>query len=152
LIACSFTLNSEPLSKFNAGSLSFPAYSGLAPYINKRSAVCTVDLGPLPPGDYYIFDRQSGGFLGSLYDAIGRRDGWFALHAIDGKIDDETYCNNVKRGAFRLHPKGATGNSRGCIVIEQQADFNQLRAFLTSVKPQPIKGSNLLAYGKVTVK
>jgi hypothetical protein len=152
MFQCTFELNGEPTSKFVAGAASYPAFSGLYPNINKRASACLPDLGPIPPGEYYIFDRQSGGRLGWLYDAIGRRDGWFALYAADSRIDDETYCDQVKRGAFRLHPKGATGNSKGCIVIEHQADFNHLRALLTSVKPQPVKGASFLAYGKVSVK
>lgn len=77
---------------------------------------------------------------------------WFALYAIDGKIDDETYCNQVKRGNFRLHPKGPRGISEGCITIEKLADFNYIRALLKSVAPAVIPGSDLKAYGKVVVK
>lgn len=152
MFECTFELNGEPLSSFKVGASTYPAFSGLEPYVNKRSAACMENLGPIPPGEYFIFDRQSGGLLGPLRDALRDRSGWFALHAIDGKIDDEAYCEAVKRGAFRLHPKGRLGISQGCIVIDTQADFNRLATLLKSVKPQPVKGSDLLAYGRVRVK
>jgi hypothetical protein len=148
MFQCTFELNGEPLSHFKAGSLSYPAYSGLAPHKNQRTAACMSNVGPIPPGEYYIFDRQSGGIFGRILDSFGRHEGWFALHAIDGKIDDETFCQEVKRGAFRLHPKGF-GISKGCIAIERH--FDQLSTMLRSVKPTAIKGSDLLAYGKVSV-
>jgi hypothetical protein len=152
MFQCTFELNGEPLSKFVAGTASYPAFSGLKPHINSRSAACFPDAGPIPPRQYYIFDRQSGGRLGALRDTFGGRDDWFALHTIDDKIDDETLCDQIKRGAFRLHPKGMYGISKGCIVIERKADFDHLRAHLKSMKPQPVKGSGLLAYGRVVVK
>jgi hypothetical protein len=149
---CTFELNGEPLSQFKIGSLSFPAFSGKDSYVNKRTAACIADLGPIPPGEYYIFDRQSGGRLGRFVDSLGRHQGWFALHAIDGRIDDETFCQGVKRGHFRLHPKGAAGISRGCIAIEHQADFCRIHAMLKSIQPTPVNGSDLLAYGTVRVR
>jgi hypothetical protein len=139
------------MSKLEVGSLSFPAFSGLKPHVNQRTAACMADIGPIPPGEYYIFDRQSGGRIGALLDSLGRHDGWFALHAMDGTIDDESFCQGVRRGEFRLHPKGAYGASRGCIVVDNRADFCQIHAMLKSTRPLPVKGSNLLAYGKVAV-
>ncbi len=68
---CSFELNDKPMSAFR--------------------------MGLIPPGIDYIFDRPSGGLLGPLQDLFNDHSYWFALYAIDGKIDDETYCNKVKR-------------------------------------------------------
>lgn len=147
---CTFELNGEPLSNFKVGALSFPAFSGQNTSRNKRSAACMINVGPIPTGEYYIFDRQSGGRLGRFLDGFGRHEGWFALHTIDGTIDDETWCEGVKRGAFRLHPKGM-GISKGCIAIEHQPDFCQLHAMLKSIRPIAVKGSDLLAYGKLRV-
>lgn len=76
---------------------------------------------------------------------------WFALYAIDGKIDDETFCNQLARGHFRLHPKGPRGISEGCITIEKLADFHHIRAILKSTSASAVPGSNLRAYGKVVV-
>lgn len=147
-----FELNDQALSPLRMGAFDYPAFSGQAPYVNKRHAACLAEVGPIPPGTYYLLDRESGGLLGSLWDRIKNRKDWFALYAIDQKIDDYTYCNEVERGNFRLHPKGRIGVSKGCIVLEKHADFLQLRAFLTSAKPVPIPGSKLKAYGKVVVR
>lgn len=72
---CAFILNEKPLSDFIvggtrfAGGARFPAFSGLNSSRNKRAHACFVGTGPIPPGQYWIFDRQSGGQLGALRDA-----------------------------------------------------------------------------------
>jgi len=109
MIDCTFELNGKPMSAFKCGATSFPAFSGLGEHVNRRTSACILNAGPIPPGAYYIFDRQSGGLLGPLRDLFTGRDIWFALYAIDNEIDDETYCKQVKRGLFRLHPKGPFG-------------------------------------------
>ncbi|MCF6325258.1 MAG: DUF2778 domain-containing protein [Gammaproteobacteria bacterium] len=152
MIDCKFELNGKPMSTFWCGAASFPAFSGLEEQVNQRLFACAANSGPIPPGTYYIFDRQSGGLLGSFRDMFNDHSNWFALHAIDGKIDDETYCNKVKRGAFRLHPKGDLGISQGCITIDSKADYQFLRGILKNSKQKPVPGSELLAYGKVTVR
>ncbi|HEV7929221.1 MAG TPA: DUF2778 domain-containing protein [Nitrosospira sp.] len=149
---CTFELNGEPLSNFKVGSLSFPAFSGKSPWVNSRAGACMKDAGPIPPGEYYIFDRQSGGGLGALYDMARQRYGWFALHRVDEAIDDEAWCEKIKRGKFRLHPKGQLGISEGCIVIEKENDFTFMSTIIRRARPEQVKGSKLLAYGKVTVK
>ena len=149
---CTFELNGKPMSTFKCGVSSFPAFSGIGKHINRRFSACITNKGPIPPGTYYIFDRQSGGLLGAFYDMFNDRSNWFALHAIDGKIDDETYCKEVKRGAFRLHPKGDVGISRGCITIESRTDYQFLRTVLRNSPPQAVPGSTLKAYGKVVVR
>lgn len=149
---CSFTLNNKPMSAFKIGSLSFPAFSGLAGHANQRSSACLSGLGPIPPGWYYIFGRQSGGRLGPLWDLLDDRSEWFALHAIDSRIDDEAYCDEVRRGAFRLHPNGVQGISHGCIVIESLCNFHHLRTILSSTAAQPVGGTSLKAYGRVVVQ
>ena len=152
MIDCTFVLNGKPMSVFRCGATSFPAFSGFGKHINQRASACFASEGPIPPGTYYIFDRQSGGLLGPFYDMFNEHSDWFALHAIDGKIDDETYCNKVKRGAFRLHPKGSRGISEGCITIEKKTDFQFLRTILKGSTPVAVPGSTLKAYGKVVVR
>jgi hypothetical protein len=147
-----FELNSQPLSALKHGAISFPAFSGLGNHVNRRIAVCIANEGPIPTGTYYIVDRQTGGLLGPVRDMFGKHSDWFALYAIDGKIDDEVYCEKVKRGNFRLHPKGVYGISQGCITIESTADFQRLRLILKNSKQESVPGSNLFAYGKVVVK
>jgi len=152
MIDCTFKLNGKPMSIFQCGAVSFPAFSGLGKHANQWGSACLVSEGPIPPGTYYIFDRQSGGLLGPFRDMFDDHSNWFALHAIDSKIDDETFCNKVKRGAFRLHPKGGLGVSEGCITIDSRTDFQRLRAILTNTKPSAVPGSTLMAYGKVWVR
>ena len=52
---------------------------------------------------------------------------------------------------FRLHPRGTTGISEGCVTINSLTDFAQLKAILRSVRPSPIFGSKDLAYGVMVV-
>jgi hypothetical protein len=152
MFQCSFELNGKPMSQFKIGAMPFPAFSGFGKDVNSRSFACAPNMGPIPPGTYYIVDRESGGVLGPLWDRIKGRKNWFALYAIDGKIDDITYCNQIERGNFRLHPKGAAGISKGCIVVESHSDFNRLSTILRGSKPMRIADTNHHAYGKVVVK
>lgn len=152
MIDCTFALNGKLTSIFKCAASSFPAFSGYGRHINQRGSACLLGAGPIPPGTYYIFDRQSGGVLGAFYDMFNDHSDWFALHAIDKKIDDETYCSKVKRGAFRLHPKGMRGISEGCIAIEKKTDFQRLRTILKGSPPIAVPGITLKAYGKVVVR
>lgn len=152
MLRCSFELNGKPMSMVNVYARQFPAFSGLGAHANRREFACHAGVGPIPPGLYYIIDRQSGGMLGPLRDLFSNKSDWFALYAADGKIDDETLCNKVKRGSFRLHPKGSLGISQGCITIDSRADFNILRARLKASSQIAIPGSALMAYGQMTVK
>jgi hypothetical protein len=151
---CTFTLNGKPMSKFVCGPTPYDAYSGLAGFVNSRSSACTAQVGPIPPGRYYIIDRESGGARQRFREAFGMSDpkaNWFALYADDGKVDDATFCQQVKRGNFRLHPQGPAGISQGCIVIDHVARFDHLNLFLRSVEPTAVKGADIKAYGVVTV-
>lgn len=152
MIDWTFELNNKPMSAFKSGAISFPAFSGLEEHRNSRISACMASVGPIPPGTYYIFDRQSGGLLAPLREMFNDKSQWFALYAVDGKIDDETLCNKVKRGAFRLHPKGIAGRSEGCITIDKVADFHHISAMLRGACQAEIPGSKLKAYGKVVVK
>lgn len=151
MIDCSFELNGKPISALKCGTVSFPAFSGYDKNANQPQSACQSGIGPIPPGAYYILDRQSGGLLGYLRDMFSDRKEWFALYAIDKEIDDITYCNEVKRGNFRLHPKGPLGISQGCITVESLDDFKRLRSILKESEQTSIPGTNLKAYGKVTV-
>jgi len=68
MIDCKFELNNKPMSTFWCGAASFPAFSGLGKHVNHRAFACHPNLGPIPPGTYYIFDRQSDGLLGPFRD------------------------------------------------------------------------------------
>ncbi|HYD60251.1 MAG TPA: DUF2778 domain-containing protein [Noviherbaspirillum sp.] len=151
MVECTFELNGKPLSALKCKSLELAAFSGKGEYVNQRRYACSYGAGPIPPGVYYVVDRESGGMLGGLRDFFNGRNKWFALYAADAKIDDEMFCNNVIRGRFRLHPKGPLGISEGCIVIDEAAQFENLRAMLTGSLSREIPGSSFKAYGKVTV-
>jgi Protein of unknown function (DUF2778) len=152
ILSATFELNDLPMSAFKLGATSLPAFSGLGEFANKRAKACVRGLGPIPPGRYYIIDRQSGGLLGSIRDFFTGREDWFALYAADGLINDETFCNGLKRGNFRLHPKGILGRSEGCITIDKLADFFRLRAILKSARPTAMPRSALKSYGMLVVK
>ena len=151
MIDCKFELNDKPMSTFWCGATKFPAFSGLGAHVNRRASMCILSQGPIPTGTYYIFDRQSGGLAGPLLDLFTGKDQWFALHAVDQQIDDETFCSEVKRGNFRLHPKGDRGISQGCITIDSKTDFQFLRTILKGTKQEAVPSSKFLAYGKVVV-
>jgi len=146
MLNCAFELNGKPMSSLHCGAVSFPAFSELGAHTNRREYACHANVGPIPPGTYYILDRQSGGLLGPLRDMFNDRRDWFALYAIDEKIDDITYCNKVKRGSFRLHPKGPLGISEGCITIESHSDFQRLRAMLKGSAQAEIPGTSLKVF------
>jgi hypothetical protein len=112
MIECTFELNDKPMSELKCDAKAFPAFSGYGAHVNRRASACLSGLGPIPPGTYYILDRQSGGLLGPLRDYFSGHSNWFAFYANDGKVDDETFCNSVKRGNFRLHPKGPLRHQR----------------------------------------
>jgi Protein of unknown function (DUF2778) len=149
---CSFLLNDKPLSELKCGTESFSAFSGLGSHVNRRSSACIQGVGPIPLGSYYIIDRQSGGLLAPLRDFFSGHETWFALYAIDSKIDDETFCDTIKRGNFRLHPKGSLGISKGCITINKPAEFALLRARIKGSTQFTIPGTSMKAYGKVVVR
>ncbi len=117
-----------------------------------------ISKGPLPKGVYYIVDRESGGHLGWLRDVVKdmgnntHRADWFALYRNDGKIDDETIVNGIRRAHFRLHPMGSRRISNGRITLPSVSQFAKLRAFLKSQPMFDVPGTKLKAYGRVTVK
>lgn len=147
-----FLLNGEPMSTLRGSVLSVPAFSGLDGDINECASVCFKNKGPIPPGRYYIVDRPTGGRLGTVRDWWTGRSEWFALFADDGSIDDWTLCEEVRRGRFRLHPRGPRGLSLGCITVDRRQDFLRVRALLLDTPQTAIPDSELMAYGTVTVR
>lgn len=154
-IACTFALNRQATTLLScAGVGIFPAFSGREAGRNNPAAVGKPALGPLPPGRYYIVDRQSGGRLGWLYEMMQGvygtdRSSWFALYRNDGLIDDATMVDGVRRGAFRLHPIGPRGLSEGCITMTRQSDFDMLRAALKKTATKEVAGAKV--YGTIDV-
>lgn len=133
------------------------AYSGHGKGVDNPNDVADVGVGAIPPGTYYLVDRQSGGRLGWLRDAVGPSVGttdrrlWFMLWNPYG--GDATMIHGIRRGNFRLHPDGPHHESDGCITVKNPADFDRLQRHIRSFAPDmPIPGSAMKAYGRVEVR
>ncbi len=134
------------------GASSFDAFSGLGKHVNRFQSECIPNQGPIPRGEYYIFDRQIGGRFAWLWDIVhSHKKDWFALYPADEKIDDERLCDEIKRGAFRLHPKGDFGISEGCITVESWTDYQRVKSLFKCTKKEKMPGSDLDCYGSVRV-
>ena len=149
---CTFELNDQDMSELKWGVRRYKAFSGYNGYKNQRLQVCVRDFGPIPAGRYYIVDRPTGGLLGPIRDWVTGKDEWFALFKDDSSIDDEMLCDELKRGNFRLHPKGPAGISRGCITFEHAQEFDSFRETVLNQEKFAIPNSSFQAYGTVTVK
>lgn len=158
-IQCTFRLNNKPISVLHCDGVGdFAAFSGNKSEIDNPAAVAIPDVGPLPPGRYYIVDRGSGGLFAHIRDFFmdlinhTDRDKWFALYRDDGNVDDWTYINDVGRGHFRLHPHGLANISDGCITLADPPAFYRLRDRLLHTTLIPIPGGKGFAYGTVEVQ
>ena len=158
MIRCTFRLNGSGLSTLSCpGYGFFHAYSGeVGPHRNNPDSADVKDIGPLPPGQYYIVTRGTGGIGTHVSDFFGSvvsgsdRSVWFALYRNDNSIDDLTFIDQVKRGNFRLHPAGYKGVSHGCITLPSKDHFTILREALLNT-PQIKISSTLNAFGTVQV-
>jgi len=149
MLNCRFRLNGAPVSELIIDEFGiFPAFSGSGAFVNDPASHCLVGIGPIPLGKYYIFDRENGGRTKFLKDLFGFRSDWFALYAIDGEIDDATWCEKVERGEFRLHHGGI---SEGCITVMDSAQYVTLHHMIKAHGARPVKGSKLHAYGILEV-
>jgi hypothetical protein len=148
------------LSIYGAGV--FTAFSGNGIYRNRGGCTAVKDNGPLPAGKYWIVDRPAGGLLSQteafiastttrLRGSPSDRSEWFALYRDDGLIDDYTWINGVRRGNFRLHPIGASGNSFGCITLPSLANFETIRRALLHTTRIDAGRSGLKSYGWIEV-
>ncbi|WP_263064080.1 DUF2778 domain-containing protein [Dickeya dadantii] len=147
----------------NFSPLSFPgfgtylAFSGNNQYRNHSGCTAIPNNGPIPAGKYWIVDRPTAGlrsktitFFKDIASGIKHAE-WFALYQDDGIIDDYAWVNGVKRGNFRLHPRGRGGISEGCITLQHITDFYALRNFLLHTTMIKIPRTNLSAYGTIEV-
>ena len=112
----SLILNGADYAPFNLFGVGvFMAFSGKGLCRNAISCMANAGYGPIPPGKYWIVDRQEGNwfsqkrleFKDSTNKILGRREfgksDWFALYRDDWGIDDGTWVEDVYRGLFRLH-------------------------------------------------
>lgn len=157
MIHCTFRLNGNALSNLSCPGIGFfPAYSGNAgQHRNNPESVAVKNIGPLPPGKYYIVDRPRSlsthinDIFATEYTGSDRSI-WYALYRIDGKVDDRTFIENVERGNFRLHPAGYKGISNGCITLPSPSHFAVLREALQRT-PTLMVSASLKAYGTIQV-
>ncbi|MFP6561694.1 DUF2778 domain-containing protein [Paraburkholderia sp. B3] len=133
------------------------AYSGHDRGRDSPVDVADVGVGAIPPGTYYIVDRQSGGRMGWLRDMLGPFVGttdrrlWFMLW--NPYTGDSTMINGIRRGNFRLHPDGPHHESDGCITVKNPAEFDRLQHHIRQHAPDlPVPGSDMKAYGQVDVR
>ncbi|MBG0551189.1 DUF2778 domain-containing protein [Enterobacter hormaechei] len=113
LLQCFFHLNGGTYATLSVPGVGFfPAFSGNGDATNRAESANIPDIGPLPPGRYYILLRGLGGWYTQTKDSVNafftgsNRNEWFALYRDDGLINDETFVKGVRRGEFRLHPIG----------------------------------------------
>lgn len=157
LLHCTFHLNGKKYGTLSCPGVGFfPAFSGNGSAINDADNTMLKDIGPLPCGRYYIVLRGRGGTFARYRDEANAlftgsdRSTWFALYRDDGKIDDATFINGVKRGMFRLHPVGPSGLSKGCITLYNQQDFAILSKALLCTRGRHVE-NYLIAHGIVQV-
>ncbi|MGK3115902.1 DUF2778 domain-containing protein [Candidatus Pantoea formicae] len=157
--SCYLVLNRRELTTLNCPGIgSFPAFSGQNEGRNNPEKINVANIGPIVKGRYFIVERPTGGLLGPIRERILKdlygtdRSTWFGLFRDDGKIDDHTFIQGVRRGEFRLHPVGPRGISEGCITLQHSIQFDYLRDMLLRGGPTlNIPGSHLKAYGTIKV-
>lgn len=158
-VRCTFSLNNKDRSElYFSGYGTVSAFSGHDGGRDNPEAVSVPNVGPLPPGMYYLVDRQSGGHLGWLYDLLrqfgyGTTDHtkWFTLW--NAKSGDMTFIEGVKRGHFRLHPTGDFRLGEGCITVVSPMEFERLSRHIRASPPTlNVPGAQFKAYGTVEVR
>jgi hypothetical protein len=158
-VQCTFRLNKQQTSTLScSGFGEVTAYSGQEDGRDNPTATSIIDVGPIPPGKYYLLDRQSGGRLGWFHDIVSQynvfttdRSKWFMLW--NERTGDTTFINGVRRGEFRLHPEGPRRFSQGCITLPSQHEFDRLERYIRSRPADvPVPGTTSKAYGIVEVK
>jgi len=158
-----FLVNNSFLSPLAIDGLgTFDAFSGNAEFRNRGGCTAVPDNGPIPAGKYWIVERPTGGIRSqalawakdewnTIFGNPSNHREWLALYRDDGRIDDVTWVNGVKRGQFRLHPASGHGISLGCITLPSRVDFLRIRTALLATKPIPAGDSGLNAYGTIEV-
>ncbi|NUU67035.1 DUF2778 domain-containing protein [Enterobacteriaceae bacterium BIT-l23] len=149
----------SPLMIYGVGT--FMAFSGNGVYRNRGGCGIIPNNGPIPRGKYWIVDRPEGDWKNRLrswaidvertyWDGVPTdHSSWFALYRDDHTIDDTTWFESVRRGAFRLHPGQL---SLGCITLAHSSDFQTIRnALLRTQKIRVPCMRSLMAYGSIEV-
>ncbi|MCU2631782.1 DUF2778 domain-containing protein [Enterobacter hormaechei subsp. hoffmannii] len=90
LLQCFFHLNGGTYATLSVPGVGFfPAFSGNGDATNRAESANIPDIGPLPPGRYYILLRGLGGWYTQTKDSVNafftgsNRNEWFALYRDD---------------------------------------------------------------------
>ena len=125
------------------------------------------DEAPIPPGLYYITERESGSIKNviqnwaleqwrSAHGVTNDKSKWFSLISAETKADT-IYINNSSRGSFRFHPLNSdgSGHSAGCVTFYSYNDFHYVRNALLDTRNTTILNQknvgNVTAYGTLRV-
>ena len=127
---------------------TYSVFSGASGFKNKPEETANKGKGPIPKGRYFVVDRPTGGKQDWIRQNISDFDGkleWFALFADDGRIDDYTVVDGVRRGNFRMHPGT---RSAGCVTFTKKSDFDEIREILLSQTTETVSksGATLLRH------
>jgi hypothetical protein len=145
-------LNDKPMTKLKCGcGDEYPAFTGNPPLRNDPSGTARANIGPAPEGWYYIVDRPAGGLGGRLTSFLTDKDEWFALYRMDGTPGDDTLEGGVVRREIRLHPKGPSGVSLGCVTLDSREDYGRLRRRLLATTTSVIPGTTIKYYGTLLI-
>ncbi len=158
-LSCRLLLTRREFAQLDCPSLgSFRVFTGQKEGRNNPDKMGVPDIGPIPRGRYFIVERPVGGRLGPIKESFLKRvygtdrSEWFGLYRDDGKIDDYTWLQGIKRGNFRLHPIGPLGISEGCITFASSAQYSIMKdRLLRDGANLNIPGSQLKAYGTIKV-
>lgn len=123
----SFSISSGSVTGSDSGrGLSF---TGAASSGTNNVAQAGQKLGPLPPGQYNIYERPGGMFNQPAY----------ILDPVDSNLGNDSWDNGLGRGAFRFHlefPDWPLRGSTGCIVMSADT-LNDLKHLLDGTAPGP---------------
>jgi RHS repeat-associated protein len=145
-------LNDKPMTKLKCGcGDEYPAFTGNPPLRNDPSGTARANIGPAPEGWYYLVDRPAGGLGGRLTSFLTDKDEWFALYRMDGTPGDDTLEGGVVRREIRLHPKGPSGVSLGCVTLDSREDYGRLRRRLLATTTSVIPGTTIKYYGTLLI-
>lgn len=162
MIRCELNYNGRAsdnkLRLFCEGVGYFPVFTGLGS-LKDTLQFSRRKNGPIPLGKYWIIEKPTGGLksqLKSFGNAIRTGNNyseWFALYRQDLNVDDYTFVDAFERGNFRLHPlrPDGSGESDGCVTFYHRFDFDLVRKALLRTSRQPIRDTNIIAFGELNV-
>ena len=139
---------------------TFDVLSGLEAYLRHPEGAERDNI-VIPPGTYWVTGQP----VDTLYHRVRAQatttsprhrhhhaDSFTLLS--DSTPDAPLRVNGVSRGDFRLHPLNSdgTGESRSCITLRNDSDFQHLQRLLLKKGTFPVPGGKgLMAYARIDV-